>query len=76
MLGHLIDGVQAESVRIPFADGSVHRLPVEIPDEAALMSADILPTSYEVGALNGGDRRRCPTWSSYRTTTSPGPCVS
>ena len=56
MLGHLIDGVQAESVRIPFADGSVHRLPAEVPDEAALMLADILPTSYEVGALNGGVR--------------------
>jgi alcohol dehydrogenase len=53
VLGHLIDGVQAESVRIPFADGSVHRLPAEVPDEAALMLADILPTSYEVGALNG-----------------------
>jgi alcohol dehydrogenase len=56
VLGHLIDGVQAESVRIPFADGSVHRLPTEVPDEAALMLADILPTSYEVGALNGGVR--------------------
>jgi alcohol dehydrogenase len=56
VLGHLIDGVQAESVRIPFADGSVHRLPAEVPDEAALMLADILPTSYEVGALNGGVR--------------------
>ena len=56
VLGHLIDGVQAESVRVPFADGSVHRLPAEVPDEAALMLADILPTSYEVGALNGGVR--------------------
>jgi alcohol dehydrogenase len=53
LLGHHIDGVQAESVRIPFADGSVHRLPSEVADEAALMLADILPTSYEVGALNG-----------------------
>lgn len=56
VLGHLVDGVQAEAVRIPFADGSVHRLPAEVPDEAALMLADILPTSYEVGALNGGVR--------------------
>ena len=56
VLGHLIDGVQAESVRIPFADGSVHRLPADVQDEAALMLADILPTSYEVGALNGGVR--------------------
>ncbi len=56
LLGHLVDGVQAESVRIPFADGSVHRLPDGVTDEAALMLADILPTSYEVGALNGGVR--------------------
>jgi alcohol dehydrogenase len=56
ILGHLVDGVQAESVRVPFADGSVHRLPAEVPDEAALLLADVLPTSYEVGALNGGVR--------------------
>ena len=56
VLGHLIDGVQAEAVRIPFADGSVHRLPEGVGDEAALMFADIMPTSYEVGVLNGGVR--------------------
>jgi alcohol dehydrogenase len=56
VLGHLIDGVQAESVRIPYADGSVHALPTGVSDEAALMLADILPTSYEVGAVNGGVR--------------------
>ena len=56
VLGHLIDGVQAEAVRIPFADTSVHHLPDEVSDEAALMLADILPTSYEVGVLNGGVR--------------------
>jgi alcohol dehydrogenase len=56
VLGHLIDGVQAEAVRIPFADGSVHKLPAGVSEEAALMLADILPTSYEVGAVNGGVR--------------------
>ncbi|MCZ2860591.1 alcohol dehydrogenase catalytic domain-containing protein [Blastococcus sp. VKM Ac-2987] len=56
VLGHTIDGVQAEAVRVPFADGSVHRLPDDVSDEAALMLADIFPTSYEVGALNGGVR--------------------
>jgi len=54
VLGHLIDGVQAEAVRIPFANASVHKLPNGIPDEAALMFADVMPTSYEVGVLNGG----------------------
>src|SRR5689334_1630682 len=56
VLGHLIDGVQAEQVRIPYADMSVHVLPESIGDEAALMFADIMPTSYEVGVLNGGVR--------------------
>ncbi|AUN41906.1 zinc-binding dehydrogenase [Tsukamurella tyrosinosolvens] len=53
ILGHTIDGVQAESVRIPFADNSTHVIPNGIADETMLMLADILPTSYEVGALNG-----------------------
>jgi alcohol dehydrogenase len=54
ILGHLINGVQAEYARIPFADTSVHKLPAEIANEQALFLADILPTSYEVGVLNGG----------------------
>ncbi len=53
ILGHLIDGVQAQYARIPFADLSTYRLPPSITDEAAVMLADILPTSYEVGVLNG-----------------------
>jgi alcohol dehydrogenase len=53
VLGHTIDGTQAELVRVPFADHSLHRLPDEVSDEHALMLADILPTSYEVGVLAG-----------------------
>ncbi|MFI6674310.1 zinc-dependent alcohol dehydrogenase family protein [Kribbella sp. NPDC050470] len=53
ILGHLIDGVQAEQVRVPFADRSVHKLPDNVSDEEAVLLADILPTSYEVGVLNG-----------------------
>ncbi|MFC4119862.1 zinc-dependent alcohol dehydrogenase family protein [Nonomuraea zeae] len=53
ILGHRIDGTQAEHVRVPFADTSTHLLPDGVTDEAALMLADILPTSYEVGVLNG-----------------------
>jgi alcohol dehydrogenase len=56
VLGHLIDGTQAEYVRTPFADTSLHLLPDSVTDEAALMLADILPTSYEVGVLNGNVR--------------------
>jgi alcohol dehydrogenase len=53
ILGHLVDGTQAEYVRVPFADNSLYPLPPEITDEAALLLADILPTAYEVGVLRG-----------------------
>ena len=53
VLGHTIDGTQAERVRVPFADHSLHVLPENVSDEDALMLADIMPTSYEVGVLAG-----------------------
>jgi alcohol dehydrogenase len=53
ILGHLVDGVQAEYVRVPFADTSTHLLPADVSDAAAVVLADILPTAYEVGVLNG-----------------------
>src|ERR1051325_7698290 len=53
ILGHLIDGAQSEYARIPFADLSTYKLPEQVSDEAAVLLADILPTSYEVGVLNG-----------------------
>jgi alcohol dehydrogenase len=53
VLGHTIDGTQAERVRVPFADHSLHVLPDNVTNEEALMLADILPTSYEVGVLAG-----------------------
>ena len=56
ILGHTYDGAQAEYVRVPFADTSTYRLPAGVPDEQALMLADILPTGYEVGVLKAGVR--------------------
>ncbi|MDQ2726908.1 MAG: zinc-dependent alcohol dehydrogenase family protein [Actinomycetota bacterium] len=53
ILGHLIDGTQAELVRVPFADTSTYKVPEQISDEELIMLADILPTAYEVGVLNG-----------------------
>ena len=53
IFGHLIDGLQAEYARVPFADNSVYKLPAELSDEQVLFLADILPTSFEVGVLNG-----------------------
>jgi alcohol dehydrogenase len=54
ILGHNIDGTQAEKVRVPFVDTSAYPVPAGITDDEFLMLADILPTAYEVGVLNGG----------------------
>jgi alcohol dehydrogenase len=56
ILGHLIDGTQAELVRIPFADNSLYELPEGLSDEQVLFLSDILPTGFEVGVLNGNVR--------------------
>jgi alcohol dehydrogenase len=53
IFGHLIDGLQAEYARVPFADTSVYKIPAELDDEEVLFLSDILPTAYEVGVLNG-----------------------
>jgi alcohol dehydrogenase len=53
IFGHLIDGTQAEYVRVPFAESSLHRLPKGVSDEAAVMLSDILPTGFEIGVRNG-----------------------
>jgi alcohol dehydrogenase len=53
IFGHLIDGLQAEYARVPFADNSVYKIPEKLSDEQVLFLADILPTAYEVGVLNG-----------------------
>jgi alcohol dehydrogenase len=53
IFGHLIDGTQAEFVRVPFADNSLHKVPEGVSDEAAVMLSDILPTGFEIGVRNG-----------------------
>src|SRR6478735_6735473 len=53
ILGHLIDGTQAEFVRIPFADNSLYPIPANVDEEAVVMLSDILPTGFECGVLNG-----------------------
>jgi alcohol dehydrogenase len=53
ILGHLIDGTQAEYVRIPHADNSLYPIPVGADEEALVMLSDILPTGFECGVLNG-----------------------
>jgi alcohol dehydrogenase len=56
ILGYMINGTQAEYVRVPFADTSTYPVPAGAADEDILMLSDILPTAYEVGVLNGAVR--------------------
>jgi alcohol dehydrogenase len=53
VLGHLIDGTQAEFVRIPYADNSLHLMPTGVTDTEAVMLSDILPTGFEMGIQYG-----------------------
>jgi alcohol dehydrogenase len=53
ILGNAIDGTQAEFVRIPHADTSLHPIPQGADEEALVMLSDILPTGFECGVLNG-----------------------
>ena len=53
ILGHLINGTQAELVRVPFADNSLYKVPAGVKDEAAVMLSDILPTGFEIGVRYG-----------------------
>ena len=53
ILGHTIDGTQAEYVRIPHADTSLYRIPADTDEDALVLLSDILPTGFECGVLNG-----------------------
>lgn len=53
ILGNTINGTQAEFVRIPHADNSLHHIPAGSDEEALVMLSDILPTGHEIGVLNG-----------------------
>lgn len=53
IFGHLIDGTQAEYVRVPFADNGLIVLPEGVTAEQGTMLSDILPTGYEIGVQYG-----------------------
>ena len=53
ILGYLIDGTQAEMVRIPFADTSLYKLPEGVPDSSAILLSDIFSTGFEIGVQYG-----------------------
>ena len=56
IFGNVIDGLQAEYARVPFADTSMYKVPAALSDEQVVFLADIMPTAFEVGVLNGGVR--------------------
>ncbi|MCY0386151.1 alcohol dehydrogenase catalytic domain-containing protein [Robbsia sp. Bb-Pol-6] len=53
ILGHLIDGTEAEYVRIPHADNGLYPIPQGADEEALVMLSNILPTGFEIGVLTG-----------------------
>jgi alcohol dehydrogenase len=53
ILGNLINGTQAEYVRIPHSDNSLYIAPEGMDDQALVMLSDILPTGHEIGVING-----------------------
>ncbi len=53
ILGHLIDGTQAEFVRVPFAENSVYPMPEGVTEAEGILVSDVLPTGFEIGVQNG-----------------------
>lgn len=53
IFGHLIDGTQAELVRVPYAENSVHKLPPRVTSRQGVLLSDILPTGFEIGVQYG-----------------------
>lgn len=53
IFGHLIDGTQAEYVRVPFAENSVYKVPEGVSNAQGVMLSDILPTGFEIGVQYG-----------------------
>ncbi len=53
IFGHLIDGTQAEFVRVPYAETSVYLLPKEVTPQQGTLLSDILPTGHEIGVKYG-----------------------
>ena len=66
IFGHLINGLQAEYARVPFADTSVYKIPEGLSDEQVLFLADILPTAYEVESSTAA-------WSRATRSSSSAP---
>ena len=55
-LGCRIDGVQAEYVKVPFANTGLTKIPDNVSDEAALFVGDILATGYWAADISGVEK--------------------
>ena len=53
VFGHLIDGTQAEYVRVPYAETSVYKVPEGVTNHQGVLLSDILPTGFEIGVQYG-----------------------
>jgi alcohol dehydrogenase len=53
IFGYMIDGTQAEQVRVPFAENSVYKLPAGMTEAEGILLSDILPTGFEIGVQSG-----------------------
>ena len=53
IFGYMIDGTQAEYVRVPFAENSAYKVPPGMTDAEAILLSDILPTGFEIGVQYG-----------------------
>jgi alcohol dehydrogenase len=53
IFGYMIDGTQAEFVRVPFAENSVYKMPESMTDSEGILLSDILPTGFEIGVCYG-----------------------
>ncbi len=53
IFGYMIDGTQAEYVRVPFAENSVYKVPESVSDAEGILLSDILPTGFEIGVQYG-----------------------
>ena len=56
IFGYMIDGTQAEYVRVPFAENSVYKIPLGVSDAEGILLSDILPTGFEIGVQYGQPR--------------------
>ncbi len=53
IFGYMIDGTQAEYVRVPFAETSLYPMPDGVSDAEGILLSDILPTGFEIGVQYG-----------------------